>query len=95
MSIDTSHAAPDFSPFPIRRLSIDEYHRLAESGVLSENDRVELLEGLLVQKMIHNPAHDGTIDIADELLRHMLPEGWRLRIQSSKAAAWFAFCSVS
>lgn len=83
MSIVTPPAASGFSPFPIRRFTVEEYHRLAEAGVLSEDDRVELLEGWLVPKMIHNPAHDGTIEIADELLRSVLPDGWRIRIQSA------------
>ena len=82
MSIATSNTASEFSPFPIRRFTVDEYHRLAELGVLSAGERVELLEGWLVPKMIHNPAHDGTIELLDDLLRPMLPEGWRLRIQS-------------
>lgn len=43
MSIVTSNTAPNFSPFPIRRCTVDEYHRLAELSVLSENDRVDEL----------------------------------------------------
>jgi hypothetical protein len=83
MSIATSNTTADFSPFPIRRFTVDEYHRLAELGILSEHDRVELLDGWLVPKMIHNPAHDGTIEVVDELLRPLLPGGWRIRIQSA------------
>ena len=82
MSIATTNTAADFSPFPIRRFTVNEYHRLAEMGVLAENDRVELLEGWVVPKMIHNPAHDGTIELMDELLRALLPNSWRIRIQS-------------
>ncbi len=83
MSIVSENTSADFAPFPVRRFTVDEYHRLAELGVLSDQDRVELLEGWLVPKMIHNPAHDGTIEIVDELLRPLIPDSWRLRIQSS------------
>lgn len=31
-----------------RRFTIDDYHRMAEAGVLSEDDRVELLEGEVI-----------------------------------------------
>src|SRR5262249_20256371 len=54
-----------------------------ETGVLTENDRVELVEGVIVDKMPHNPPHDGSILLAQtELLGH-LPGGWVLRIQSA------------
>jgi Uma2 family endonuclease len=31
-----------------RRFTVDEYHRLVEAGILEEDERVELLDGLLV-----------------------------------------------
>ena len=37
--------------------------RLGECGILTEEDRVELLEGWIVPKMNHNPIHDGTIEL--------------------------------
>ena len=38
------------SRHPVRRhrLTGDDYHRLGEAGILGEDDRVELLEGQLV-----------------------------------------------
>ena len=39
-----------------RLFSIDEYHRMAEAGIFSEDDRVELIEGEIVQMTaIGNP----------------------------------------
>jgi Uma2 family endonuclease len=69
--------------FPVRRFTVDEYHRMAQAGVLTENDPVELLEGWIVTKMPHKPSHDATIDQADEVLRGSPPAGWRMRIQSA------------
>lgn len=69
--------------FPVRRVTVAEYHRLAELGVLTEDDRVELLQGVISPKMVHNPPHDGTVDLVDEVLSRSLPAGWRTRIQSA------------
>jgi Uma2 family endonuclease len=43
---------------------------------------VELLEGLIVQKMTKNPRHDATIDQLLQLLAAQLPAGWFARAQN-------------
>jgi hypothetical protein len=70
-------------PLPIHRLSVAQYHRMIQSGVLTEDDRVELLEGVLVSKMPHNPKHDGTISVILRKLWTKLPSSWIVRIQSA------------
>ena len=42
-------------PLPVRRFTVEEYHRLSDSGVLADDDRVELIEGWIVPKTVHNP----------------------------------------
>src|SRR5437868_1719456 len=66
-----------------RRFSVDEYHRLTELGILTEDDNLELIEGYLVLKMARNPPHDGTIHRALKRLARVLPTGWDVRIQSA------------
>ena len=56
---------------------------MIEACVLSEDDPVELLEGWIVSKMPRNPQHDGTIQIASERIREILPNGWVIRSQSA------------
>jgi Uma2 family endonuclease len=34
---------------PLRRISADEYHRMGEAGILGSDERVELLDGLLIE----------------------------------------------
>jgi len=75
--------APELAPFVPRLFTVEEYHRLGEVGVLTEDDRVELLEGVITPKMVHNPPHDGTLQLVEEALRRRLPSGWVIRIQSS------------
>lgn len=74
-------------PVPVRRFTVDEYHRLAEIGVLTEKDRVELLEGWIVPKMIRSPGHDGVLHQVSDLLRTMLPADRCIRIQSAITTA--------
>jgi hypothetical protein len=68
---------------PLRRFTVREYRLLGEAGVLTEHDRVELLEGWIVQKMIHNPRHDATVAKANNAIRERLPPGWDVRVQSA------------
>ncbi len=85
MSILSPPTGVGLSPpsLPMRRFTVDEYHRMIQAGILTEEDRVELLEGWIVHKMPHNPPHDGTIEVVDDRLRGVLPPGWRIRVQSA------------
>jgi Uma2 family endonuclease len=47
----------DEADVSLRRLTVAEYHRLAEVGVLQPADRVELFDGLLVQMAPIGPEH--------------------------------------
>jgi len=81
-------SAPAAPPMPggyhsFRRFSVDEYHRMIDAGILTDEDKVELLEGYVVLKMPRNPSHDGTIDLVSGSLGGQLPPGWFLRIQQA------------
>jgi Uma2 family endonuclease len=54
MSVVASHR--DFHE-PVFRLSVRQYHAMIAAGVLSDDDPVELLEGVLVFKIPKNPPH--------------------------------------
>ena len=53
---------------PRHRLTVRDYHRLAEAGVLGEDDRIELLEGQLVDMAAIGPRHALAVDALNELL---------------------------
>ena len=70
-------------PLPLRRFTVDEYHRLIREGIIKDIERTELLDGWIVSKMTGNPPHDVSLDKSQEALRSCLPAGWRLRVQSA------------
>jgi Uma2 family endonuclease len=68
---------------PVRRFTVDEYHRMIADGYFADDERFELLEGWITPKMVRNPPHDAVITLLDEAIRPNLPPGWLLRIQSA------------
>lgn len=73
--------------WPVRRFTLAEYRKMCETGVLQEDDRVELLDGWIVPKMTHNPPHDATVQLCQAAVGAILPDDWTLRIQSAISAA--------
>ena len=63
------------------RLSVANYHDMIENDILTTADRVELLDGFLVNKPMQNTPHASTVDRLDEDLKRLLPNGWRSRNQ--------------
>ncbi len=55
-------------PIPRRRFTVDEYHRMAEAGVLTEDDRVELLDGEIVRMSPIGRPHSSTVARLNALL---------------------------
>src|SRR5205814_6597232 len=44
-------------PLAAHRFTVDEYHRMAEAGVFHEDDRLELIDGLVVEMSPNGPRH--------------------------------------
>jgi Uma2 family endonuclease len=65
----------------IPRFSVARYQKMIEAGILTPEDKVELLENYVVLKMPRNPPHDGTIQLITETLAPAIPITWRLRVQ--------------
>ena len=66
---------------PMWRWSVDQYHAMVRSGVLSEDDPVELLDGWLVVKMPKNPPHCSSTAGTRDALTSVLPIEWSVRSQ--------------
>ena len=69
----------------IARFSVAQYQKMIESGALTDEDKVELLENYVVLKMPRNPPHDGTSNVIQDALAGVLPTGWCLRVQLTVA----------
>jgi Uma2 family endonuclease len=74
---------PIYADYPeVFRFSVERYHAMIEAGILTSDDRVELIEGVLVFKMPKDELHAATDGLIDDLLRSLLPSGYFYRNQS-------------
>lgn len=51
-----------------RRFTVEEFHRMVEAGILAEDDRVELLDGEIVEMTPIGPAHAECVRRLDSIL---------------------------
>ncbi len=64
-----------------RRFTVEEYHRMAEVGVLHEDDRVELLNGVIVNMMPIGPFHGGSVKRLNRMFEKLGRERWVTSVQ--------------
>ena len=77
----------EMPPSPVRRFTVDEYHRMVETGVFAGDENFELLEGWIFPKMPRTPSHDAIIELTQDAVRALLPAGWRVRVQMGATTA--------
>ena len=65
----------------LRRLSVSEYDAMIAAGIFSGDDRIELLEGYLVEKMTKSPAHSAATRLTRILLARLVGPGWYVDAQ--------------
>jgi Uma2 family endonuclease len=76
-----SMLTPDrIAPEKVRPLKRAEYDRLVELGVF-EDERVELLQGVLVEMSPQDPGHAYVISQLHQVLDRQVPAGWVVRAQ--------------
>src|SRR5262249_42782433 len=64
------------------RFTVEEYHRMGEAGIFSEDDRVELLAGGIVEMSSIGTLHDGTVDRLTALFSSRLGGEAIVRVQN-------------
>ncbi len=65
-----------------RLFTVAEYHRMAEAGILQEDDRVELIEGEIVAMNPIGSRHAAAVDRLTRLLTQAAGERAIVRVQS-------------
>ncbi len=83
----TRPAAQDPPNYTLYQLSVEQYDRMVETGILGPDDRVELREGWIVEKVSHKPPRARCIGRLTKRLLPVLPEAWELRCQTPIALA--------
>ena len=69
------------------RYTVDQYHAMVEAGVITNEPKCELLDGLLVLKMPMNPPHGGGVKALIRVIPPRLPAGWELSVQAPVSLA--------
>lgn len=67
--------------FQKRYFNVDEYYRMAEVGLLSPEDRVELIEGEIVEMSPIGSTHGGTVKRSSTFLRRELGDAVIVSVQ--------------
>ena len=65
-----------------RSFTVAEYHRMAEAGILREDDRVELVEGEIVQMTPIGSRHAACVMRLVQLLSRQLGQGVLVNVQN-------------
>lgn len=61
---------------PLWRLTVDQYHAMIDSGILPSGSPVELVEGVLLQKMPKKAPHRIATRATRRALESTVPAGW-------------------
>ena len=64
-----------------RRFTVDEYHQMAHAGILSEDDRVELLDGEIVERSPIGSLHQACVDRLNRLFNTLVGTAAIVRVQ--------------
>lgn len=78
----------------VRRLSRQDYHRMAESGILLPDERVELLEGQIIQMAAKGTAHRAAMTRIQRLFEQRLGDRVLICLQEveKRAINWLNQC---
>ncbi|MBE9160325.1 Uma2 family endonuclease [Nodosilinea sp. LEGE 06152] len=65
----------------LKRWTVDDYHRMISAGILTPDDRVELLDGQIVEMAPQDPPHASRIDDGGDYLKTLFANRAKVRVQ--------------
>jgi len=65
-----------------RRFTVEQYHRMAEAGIFADGDRVELIEGEIIEMTPIGSRHAAWVDRLNDLLTSAIERRAIVRVQS-------------
>ncbi len=89
LELDSCRGIPDHvvsavrgdRPVFLRQFSVTDFDRMLAAGMFDDRDRIELLEGMIVQMPTQKPPHSVAIRKASQILPPVIPEGWIVQFQ--------------
>jgi Uma2 family endonuclease len=69
------------SPVVRRRFTVEQYEQMAIAGIFAEDDRIELIEGEIVEMSPLGPQHSACVSRLDRLFQRYLGESVIVRVQ--------------
>lgn len=78
---------PRLSHEPVMCFTSDDYHAMIAAGIFTEDDPIELLDGVLVPKMSHSPGHVFAVESLAAELAVLVPEGYYVSSQMPYTSA--------
>jgi Uma2 family endonuclease len=79
VSTITTGPPPIGSAWPAYKVSVDQYEAMVESGIFTEHDRLQLINGMLVAKVTQGDDHSVSDELCRTSLSAVLPPGWSIR----------------
>ena len=65
-----------------RKFTVDEYHAMIQSGILQEDDRVELLAGEIIEMSPISSRHAACVNFLSKSFNRHLPEAFIVAVQN-------------
>jgi hypothetical protein len=81
-----STGGPGLVPY---RLTVRQFETMVDAGVFRDQDHVELLGGLLVDKMVKKSPHNFSVGALADVLRDILERDWIVREEKSLVLGLF------
>jgi Uma2 family endonuclease len=81
-SMPTQPAGPIRIPWPLYRMTLEQYESLIGSGFFAKHDDVQLINGYVVNRMAESPLHGAVCDAILKAIGAILLAGWYPRVQN-------------